>query len=58
MLDENGWLALGKANSDGSLKVVSKARLLSADAWTVPTLAGTRYLRDRKVIRALDVGRR
>lgn len=59
LLDEDGWLALAKPNADGSLKVLSKARPLSASAWTVPTLAGSRlYLRDRSMIMALDIGKR
>ena len=58
ILDEDGWLALAKPNSDGSLTILSKARPLSANAWTVPTLAGTRlYLRDRTFIVALDIGK-
>jgi outer membrane protein assembly factor BamB len=59
ILDEEGWLALAQPNQDGSLTVRSKVRLLTPNAWTVPTLAGrTLYLRDRKVIMALDVGKR
>jgi hypothetical protein len=59
ILDEDGWLALAKPNLDGSVKVLSKARLLSASAWTVPTLVGTTlYLRDRKAIIALNLGKR
>jgi outer membrane protein assembly factor BamB len=58
ILDEEGWLALAQPNSDGSLTIRSKVRMLSPNSWTVPTLAGrTLYLRDRKVIIALDVGR-
>jgi len=59
ILDEEGWLALAKPDPDGDLKVFSKARVLDGNAWTVPTLAGrTLYLRDRRVIMALDVGMR
>jgi outer membrane protein assembly factor BamB len=59
ILDEDGWLGLAKPNPDGSLKILSKAQLLSANAWTVPTLAGAKlYLRDRKMIMALDLGKR
>jgi hypothetical protein len=58
ILDEDGWLALAQPNTDGSLKVLAKARLLSPNAWTIPTLAGTTlFLRDRTVIMALDVGK-
>ncbi|MGH9628670.1 MAG: hypothetical protein ACRD7E_10080 [Bryobacteraceae bacterium] len=57
ILDEDGWLMLAVPNSDGSLKILSKAQVLSPNSWTVPTLAGTTlYLRDRKTIMALDVG--
>jgi outer membrane protein assembly factor BamB len=59
ILDEAGWLALAKPNLDGGVKVLSKARLLSASAWTVPTLVGsTLYLRDRRAIMALNLGKR
>lgn len=57
ILDEEGWLGLAKLAPDGGLKILSKAQLLRANAWTVPTLAGAKlYLRDRKVIMALDIG--
>ena len=57
LLDENGWLALAKPKPDGSLDILSKARVLNHTAWTIPTLAGTTlYLRDRKIITALQVG--
>jgi hypothetical protein len=39
------------------LKVHAKVLMLSPNAWTMPTLAGTQlYVRDRKVIMALDLG--
>ena len=58
VLDEQGWLALTQCNADGSLITRSKVRLLSPKAWTVPTLAGrTLYLRDRKILMALDLGK-
>jgi outer membrane protein assembly factor BamB len=58
ILDEHGWLVLAKCNPDGSLKALAKARLLTPNAWTVPTLAGTTlFLRDRVTIMALDVGK-
>jgi hypothetical protein len=57
ILDEEGWLVLARPNPDGRLEILSKAQVLSPNSWTVPTLAGTTlYLRDRKVIMALDVG--
>ena len=56
ILDEDGWFSVARPNKDGSLQVLSKARVLSHNAWTVPTLAGTTlYLRDRKIIRALSL---
>src|SRR5262245_25235760 len=58
ILDENGWLALTTPNADASLKVLAKARLLTPNSWTVPTLAGrSLFLRDRAKIMALDVGK-
>ena len=36
---------------------IAKADVLGTQAWTVPTVVGTRvYLRDRAVIKALDIG--
>ncbi|TWT45717.1 outer membrane biogenesis protein BamB [Phycisphaerae bacterium RAS1] len=56
VLDEEGWLALAKPESDG-INVVSKAKLLQDKAWTVPTLVGTKlYLRDTHDIMAVDLG--
>jgi outer membrane protein assembly factor BamB len=58
ILDEDGRLALARPNPDGSLAVLAKAQLLAANAWTVPTLAGTTlFLRDREKIMALDIGK-
>jgi outer membrane protein assembly factor BamB len=55
LLDEDGNLALATPTPEG-LKVHSRAALLQTNAWTVPTLAGTRlYVRDRKTIVALDL---
>jgi outer membrane protein assembly factor BamB len=55
ILDEDGHLLLATPTAEG-LKVHSKAALLNSNAWTVPTLAGTRlYVRDRKSIVALDL---
>jgi outer membrane protein assembly factor BamB len=56
LLDEDGVLALVTPGPAG-LTVHSKADVLSGRAWTVPTVVGTRvYLRDRAVIKALDLG--
>lgn len=55
VLDEDGNLGLATATPEG-LKVISRAAVLSNNAWTPPTVAGTRlYIRDRKTIRALDL---
>ena len=43
----------------GGLDVLARAELLTENAWTAPTLVGTRlYLRDRKNIVAVDLGSR
>jgi len=56
ILDEDGHLLLATATAQG-LTVTSKAELLSNQAWTVPSLSGTRlYLRDRKHIMAVELG--
>lgn len=56
LVDQDGYLGLATATPEG-LKVHAKVQLLSSNAWTLPTLVGTRlYVRDRKVILALDVG--
>jgi hypothetical protein len=55
VLDEDGALALADFTPQG-LKVLSRAALLSNNAWTVPSLAGGRlYLRDRSTLMALDL---
>lgn len=55
ILDEDGNLALATPSPEG-LQIHSKVELLTSNAWTVPTLVGTRlYVRDRKVIMALDL---
>jgi hypothetical protein len=57
LLDEKGVLALASVSPQG-LQVHSRVELLSDNAWTPPTLVGTRlYLRDRKTIVALELGR-
>ncbi len=56
LLDENGVLALGTAAPEG-FKVLSKAKVFDGRSWTVPTLVGTHlFVRDRKTIKALDLG--
>ena len=56
ILDEDGQLILATPTPEG-LTVTSKAAVLSNQAWTVPSLVGTRlYLRDRKNIMALELG--
>jgi len=56
ILDEDGQLLLAAVTSEG-LTVISKVELLGRQAWTVPSLVGTRlYLRDRKNIMALELG--
>jgi outer membrane protein assembly factor BamB len=53
ILDEDGWLVLARPKPDGSLEILSKAHVVSHNAWTIPTLAGSAlYLRDRKIITA------
>ena len=58
VVDEDGGLSLALFNPEGA-KVISKASLLEHNAWTAPSLAGTKlYVRDRKSIMALDLGAR
>jgi outer membrane protein assembly factor BamB len=55
ILDEDGTLVLATPGPEG-LMVHAKASVLSARAWTVPTLSGTTlYVRDAKQIVALDL---
>lgn len=55
MIDEDGHLILASPGPEG-LKIHSKVELLTSNAWTSPTLVGTKlYLRDRKGIIALDL---
>jgi outer membrane protein assembly factor BamB len=55
LLDEDGHLALAKPDTT-ALHVASRADLLHHNAWTAPTLVGTRlYLRDRLQIMALEL---
>lgn len=56
LLDEDGTLELATVGPQG-LVVHGKAQVLVKNAWTVPTLVGTRlYLRDRATIKALELG--
>ncbi len=55
VLDEDGNLALATVSPQG-LRVLAKTALLHRNAWTAPSLAGTRlYLRDRRTLLALDL---
>jgi outer membrane protein assembly factor BamB len=55
VVDEDGNLALANFSPQG-LKVVSRAALLHNNAWTAPSVAGSRlYLRDRTTMMALDL---
>jgi outer membrane protein assembly factor BamB len=57
ILDEDGRLVLARPKPDGGLGILSKAHLLSHNSWTIPTLMGSiLYLRDRKIITALELG--
>jgi outer membrane protein assembly factor BamB len=57
ILDEDGNLAIATPGESG-LTVHAKAQVLENAAWTVPTLCGSRlYLRDRKQVVALELGR-
>jgi hypothetical protein len=56
ILDEDGVLALAEPTATG-LKVHGRASVLTSRAWTAPTLIGRRlYVRDRKSIKAFDLG--
>jgi len=55
VVDEDGNVALADFTPQG-LKVVSRVELLHNNAWTAPSLAGSRlYLRDRTTLMALDL---
>jgi outer membrane protein assembly factor BamB len=57
LVDEDGGVSLAQLAPDGA-KVLSRATLLAHNAWTAPSLGGTTlYVRDRKSIMALDVGK-
>jgi len=55
LLDEDGTLALATPTAQG-LTIHSQVSLLTKNAWSLPTLIGTKlYVRDRKVLMALDL---
>jgi outer membrane protein assembly factor BamB len=55
LLDEDGTLAMIEAAPAG-LQVLAKVPLLQHASWTPPTLSGSKlYLRDRRVLMALDL---
>ena len=55
LLDEGGDLALVTLSPQG-MQVHWRVPLLQSNAWTVPTLAGTKlYVRDRRTMMALDL---
>ena len=57
ILDEDGNLALATPTDTG-LQLNAKVALLGERSWTAPTLSGTTlYVRDRKQILALDLGK-
>ncbi len=56
ILDEDGNLGVGMASPE-RFQALAKWPLLSSFAWSPPTLVGNRlYVRDRKVIMALEFG--
>jgi outer membrane protein assembly factor BamB len=56
ILDEDGNLGVGMASPE-RFQALAKWPMLSAVAWSPPTLVGNRlYVRDRKVIMALEFG--
>jgi outer membrane protein assembly factor BamB len=56
LLDAEGGLALVELSPEG-MNVVSRVDISDGETWTVPTLVGTTlYVRDKKTIRALDLG--
>jgi outer membrane protein assembly factor BamB len=56
LLDEDGTLALLEANP-AAFRVLAQVPLLEHLSWTAPTLSGSKlYLRDRRVLMALDLG--
>ena len=58
LVDQDGYLGLATVTPEG-LTVLAKVLMLSPNAWTLPTLVGTRlFLRDRKIAMALDAGKK
>jgi outer membrane protein assembly factor BamB len=56
-LDENGQLAMARPSPEG-LRLLDKAQVTECVSWTLPTLvSSTLYVRDRKHVLALDLGR-
>lgn len=56
ILDEDGNLVLASISPAG-MTVHGRAEVLTGRSWTAPTLVGTTlFLRDRLVIKALDIG--
>ncbi len=56
IVDEDGDLALATVAAE-RLNVLARAEILTENAWTPPTLVGTKlYVRDRKNIVALELG--
>jgi hypothetical protein len=56
VVDEDGGVSLATFSPEGA-KVIAKASLLEHNAWTAPSLVGTKlYVRDRKSIVALELG--
>jgi outer membrane protein assembly factor BamB len=57
VLDEDGNLALARVSPQG-VRTLARAPLLSNNAWTPPTLAGTKlFIRDRRSMTAVELGR-
>jgi hypothetical protein len=57
ILDQDGSLSLATVSPAGTKVLSTAPSLLKNNAWTPPTLAGTRlYIRDRHEMMALDVG--
>jgi outer membrane protein assembly factor BamB len=57
ILDTDGDLALAKPNAKG-LNVIARHSLLQSNAWTPPTLVGTKlYVRDRYSMMAVELGK-
>ena len=56
-LDEDGKLTIAKVSPEGA-EILDSAQVTESVSWSLPTLVGTKlYLRDRKNIFALDLGK-